>query len=216
MRTCPRCGASQGGGRNDSGQEYCVECGYAFGRAAPAGPTRSRVWPLLALLLLGSAGALVAIAVSRGQDTELIVATKYRLAKGAPPARPVSATTLATTTLPDVTPIVPLTPTKRVPRPRRPRSTTLTRWTATDAYTVVLASVPSTTGAGLARSTARDALAKGLHKVGILDSAGFASLHPGYLVVFTGVFESNAAALRRVAEARSVGYASAYARQITR
>ena len=211
MRTCPRCGASRA-----PDQEHCVECGHTFTRAAPGKAGRSRVWPLLALLLLGSAGALVAIAVSRGQDAELIVATKYRLAKGPRPARPVSDTTLATTTRPDVTPIVPLTPTKRIPKPRRPRSTTLTRWTATDGYTVVLTSVPSATGARLARSTAREALAKGLHEVGILDSARFASLHPGYLVVFTGAFDSNAAALRRVDVARSLGYASAYARQITR
>jgi hypothetical protein len=210
MRTCPRCGASQA-----PGQDYCVECGHALAPARLAARSRSRAWPLLGLLLLASVGALVAIAVSRGEDTELIVATKYRLAKGPRPARTLATTTLATTTLPDVTPIVPLTPTKRVPTPKRRRSTTLTRWTATGGYTVVLASVPSATGAKLARSTARDALAKGLHTVGILDSARFASLHPGYLVVFTGVFDSNADALKRVAEARSLGYAAAYARQIT-
>ena len=37
---------------------------------------------------------------------------------------------------------------------------------------------------------ARKALASGLEQVGVLDSDRFSSLHPGYYVVFSGVYGS--------------------------
>ncbi len=50
---------------------------------------------------------------------------------------------------------------------------------------------------------------------GVLDSGKFASLHPGYYVVFAGVYASLDQAQTA---ARSIGskYPNAYARQITR
>ena len=55
----------------------------------------------------------------------------------------------------------------------------------------MLASIPAR-GTGLAEATAKakQALARGSRGVGVLDSAKFASLHPGYYVVFAGVYDS--------------------------
>jgi hypothetical protein len=209
---CPRCGAPAGG-------EYCVDCGGRCARRAPFGdPPRlgppGRAWPLLTLLLVAAAGTLVAVAATRDAGTQTVVATRYRLVRGARPSAPAPATTAAAAaaTLPDVRPAVP------IPRPSRPSSTRagLTTWTLTDGYTTVLASVPSATDQAGARRIARLALQKGLTQVGILDSHGYSSLHPGYLVVFTGMFGSFAAASARASRARAQGFPSAYARQITR
>jgi len=78
----------------------------------------------------------------------------------------------------------------------------------------VLASLPSSTGIGAARAKARQALTAGLQTVGVLDSSSFASLHPGYYVVFSGVYGTLARA-QRAATAAAARYANAYARQIT-
>jgi len=52
-----------------------------------------------------------------------------------------------------------------------------------------------------------------LANVGILNSSRFASLHPGYFVVFTGVFDSEAEATSALPRARSV-FPLAYQREI--
>jgi hypothetical protein len=209
---CPRCGAPAGG-------EYCVECGGRLTRRAPFGdPPRlappGRALPLLALLLVAAAGTLVAIAATRNGGTQTVVATRYSLVRGArPPApAPVTTTVPAAPTLPDVRPVVP------IPRHSRPAPTRagLTTWTLNDGYTTVLASVPSATDQAGARRIAHLALQKGLTQVGILDSQGYSSLHPGYLVVFSGMFDSFAAASSRAVQAKAQGFPSAYARQITR
>jgi hypothetical protein len=80
----------------------------------------------------------------------------------------------------------------------------------------VIASIPAR-GAGLADATAKakEALGRGVRRAGVLDSSRFASLHPGYYVVFAGVYptlDQAQAATRSVASK----YPNAYARQITR
>ncbi|MGB2953066.1 MAG: hypothetical protein WBB74_06710 [Gaiellaceae bacterium] len=52
-------------------------------------------------------------------------------------------------------------------------------------------------------------------QVGVLDSSGFSSLHPGYLVIFTGVYVSEDDARRGESIAHSHGYPAAYRRPIT-
>ena len=54
--------------------------------------------------------------------------------------------------------------------------------------------------AALAR--ARAARKKGLPQVGVLDSSRYASLHPGYWVVFSGVYTSEAEATSALEDAR--------------
>ena len=62
--------------------------------------------------------------------------------------------------------------------------------------------------------TARVALDSGLRQVGVIRSDDFSSLHPGYFVVFSGVYPTNAAAQEGIAAARDAGY-NPYVRPIT-
>jgi hypothetical protein len=50
---------------------------------------------------------------------------------------------------------------------------------------------------------------------GVLDSGKFASLHPGYFVVFAGVYSSLGRA-QDAARSIAAKYPNAYARQVTR
>jgi hypothetical protein len=207
---CPRCGAP------DAGREYCLTCGSPL-----RGPTRSDhvrerlaanpLWTALAVLVLAALGALVAIAASRGGSTQqTVVATDLpdRTTVRAPP--PVVGTLTAPVTT------APRTTTAKPPPPAGPTPTTLTEWTLPDGYTLVLASVPKDNGRATAVEVAKRALSQGLPSVGILDSRDFAGLHPGYFVVFSGVYSSNAEASRHLSEATAAGFSAAYARQVTR
>ena len=80
----------------------------------------------------------------------------------------------------------------------------------------MLASVPKDNGRASAVEVAKRALAQGLPSVGILDSKDFAGLHPGYFVVFSGVYSSESEAGRHLSEATAAGFSAAYARQVTR
>jgi hypothetical protein len=75
--------------------------------------------------------------------------------------------------------------------------------------------VPATSGREAALRHARAAIAAGLPRVGVLDSSKFASLRPGYFVVFSGVYETEDGALAAVEAAQSRGYPRAYEREIT-
>ena len=70
-------------------------------------------------------------------------------------------------------------------------------------------------GQALPLAAAAHAARAGLPQVGVLDSARFASLHPGYYVVFAGVYDSLADA-QTAATRLSGRYPNAYARQIAR
>ena len=206
---CPRCGTA-----HSAGQRYCLDCGLPLTsrrtgrrRTHGIGSADGWVWRVLFLLLLGTLGALAAVVVARGGKTETVVATRVRLAHVV--RQPVQTTPLAPT-LPAAT-----APPIAAPPTRAPRRSALTPWPEADGYTVVLESVPAADGA-TARRAARQALAKGLEQVGIIDSKEFASLAPGYLVVFTGVFDSAASAADHIDDARNAGFQSAYERQITR
>jgi hypothetical protein len=71
-----------------------------------------------------------------------------------------------------------------------------------DGWTIALASVPQTGGRPRALARARAARAKGLPAVGVLDSSRYASLHPGYWIVFSGVYASEAEATSALEDAR--------------
>jgi hypothetical protein len=229
-QTCPRCGAAR-----EPRQEYCVECGLRLPKTtgALAGFRRwwigrfgwypgDWVWVSLLGLLVAIAGAAVAIAVTghKGKGGTTIVAS--------PPA---TTTTSAQTT----------TTTPALPKPPEPTTTTTTRTTttttttttaparttttagpngqvvwpaATSGWTVVLGSYPVSQGQAAAATAARRAAASGLPQVGMLASAAWSSLHPGYYVVFSGIYPSNAAAQAALAHAQAGGYATAYVRQI--
>jgi hypothetical protein len=209
VTSCPQCGAAR-----ESGSEYCVECGRPFRAPSRAQALWNRypsnsVWPILAVLLVAALGALVAIAVSRGEDSrETLVATSLP-ARTTVPRVPIFGTLPATTVPPIVTTTAP-------PPATAPQSTALTTWTLADGYTLVLASIPKTNGRASAVQVAKRALEEGLPEVGVLDSKEFAGLAPGFFVVFSGVYDSNAAAEAHVSRAEEAGFTSPYPRRVTR
>jgi hypothetical protein len=71
-------------------------------------------------------------------------------------------------------------------------------------WTNVLVSVPKLDGRDAAVARAEQARLRGLPKVGVLDSSRYASLHPGYWLVFTGVYATEAEAASALQKARSV------------
>jgi hypothetical protein len=185
------------------------------------------IWPAAFALLLAVAGAVFAIAYSHhGGSRNTLVATSrvQSVATTAPRATDTGAIPpVATPTVKVDTSQANLQPpgnptTTPNAKPARPkRSGGLTQWpTGRNGYTVVIESLPSGGGGtAAALRKARQAAAAGLPQVGVLDSGRFSSLHPGYAVVFSGVYTSFAQARRAASAAASKGFRSAYARQIT-
>jgi hypothetical protein len=215
---CPRCREAF-----DAEQEYCLECGLRLPWDSPvftrltaraAGRTpflpREWIWPAILALLVAAAGAAAAIAVTRddagAQDEAIAVATG-----GNPPADPEPA---ALPTAPEPAPGVKTStvpPRQARPAARRPG---LVRWPrGRNGWTIVLVSLPQSGGGERARETARAALERGLREVGVLDSNRWASLHPGYYVVFTGIYASPEEAAGALQRAKAA-YPLAYTREI--
>jgi hypothetical protein len=211
---CPRCGTTY-----SAGQEYCLECGVRLpeedgdGRAAGTFAAGTGwAWPVLVALVVASlavAGVLAARLTNRSSE-EAVVATA-----GPPPLvpqaqpRPVS---------PEPVPTLP-TPRVTRPQPTKPRAAPrggLVEWPAgRNGWTLVLASYPTAAGRAAALDRATAASKAGLARVGVLDSSDYSSLHPGYFVVFSGVFGSLADAQGALDDAHSKGYSTAYVKQIT-
>jgi hypothetical protein len=228
--SCPRCGAPHG-----PDQEYCLECGLRLGgRRGLAGTVeawwRDRFgsypgdWVLPALLgfLIAVAGATVAIVVGAGSggDGSPIVATKG----GSPhaPTAPTPTETVALPTVPSGTPTAttppPTSPPPATTSPTPPGAPgSLVAWPAgRSGFTVVLESIPTSAGRSFALARARSAARSGLPSVGILDSGRFSSLHPGYFVVFSGVYRTRSEADQARITGAAKGYPNAYAREIRR
>jgi hypothetical protein len=211
---CPACGTPVG-----PGQEYCLECGARIvspPRVSGASRAWERklgrypgdwIWASLLLLLVAAGSATAGIVAGRdtgtGRGSETLVATSPIVA--APPVTTVATAPETTTT------------TAKAPARSRPKSrSSLIEWPARDGFTVVISSIPAR-GAGLkdATATAKNVVARGLRQVGVLVSSRFASLHPGYYVVFAGIYSSLEDAQTAVSRVTSK-YPNAYARQITR
>lgn len=73
---------------------------------------------------------------------------------------------------------------------------------ARTGWTIALVSLPQTHGRKPAVAQARRARKAGLTDVGIIDSSAYASLHPGYWIVFSGVYTSQAEATSALQDAR--------------
>ena len=90
-------------------------------------------------------------------------------------------------------------------------------WPAGESgFTVVLESLPLGTGRAAAFARAHAAARAGLPQVGVLVSDRYSSLHPGYYVVFSGIYSSRGQADTARAEAAAKGFRLAYSREITR
>ncbi len=175
--SCPRCGA-----RTAAGQEYCLECGARLPGSGVISARRGVrsgwvVRTALAFLVTLAGAALAVAAANSGSDrAELLTATGG------------FATVPESTTLPP---------------PSEPRGAGIAEWPAgDDGWTIALATLPQTGGRRIAAARARSAGKRGLAPVGILDSSQYASLHPGYWVVFTGIYGSEAEATSDLPAAR--------------
>jgi hypothetical protein len=218
-RRCPRCGTPAG-----DEQEYCLECGLRLPSGASliarlGSSWRRRlgwypgdwVWPtLLALVVAAGAGVVSAVwlADRTSSATPTLVetspaASNFEQTQTAP--EPTTPTTETTLTAPTTGPKPPPPPARR-PIP----------WPAgKSGWTIVLASLPSSDGRVPALAQARQAIGVGMKQVGVLDSSKFSSLHPGYYVVFSGIYSSEAEAQSAVIDAHGRDYRFAYARSIS-
>ena len=173
MTTCPRCREPLA-----TGQEYCLACGARLTDTAPRiGSSLRSSWALRALAagVVALAGAAAAIAATDGDGGGAAIVTAIGDFATAPEStneEPVGA----------------------------PGAT---EWpVGEDGWTIALVSLPQTGGRPAALARARAARTKGLPEVGILDSSRYASLHPGYWIVFTGVYASEAEATSALEAAR--------------
>ena len=168
------------------------------------------VWPSLLALVVAALSAAGAIAWTR--DAKSAAGTTV---VGDTAPLPTVATTATVSSAPS--PTVPTRTTQTATTPRRvPPRRALIEWPAQKGgWTLVLASLPTSAGEPAATAKAREALRAGLPQVGVLDSSKYASLHPGYYVVFSGVYPSISAAQDAVSKAASSGYENAYARRVT-
>ncbi len=221
-RRCPRCSTPY-----SEGQEYCLECGEKLpsrtGVITRLGAGWRRragwypgdwVWPaLLALVVAIVAGVISAVwlADDSSSANDTLVRTQA------------DSTSVPTQTAPEPTLTTPTTgpPTTNTgttaPPPPPPPKPALVPWPANKGgWTIVLDSVPTTNGRAGAVGEGKQASRLGLKPVGILDSADFSSLHPGYYVVFFGIYANEAEAQSHVIEAHRRGYREPYPRRITR
>jgi hypothetical protein len=215
---CPHCGAVC-----EPDQEYCLSCGerlFETGIAVTSLAERWRnslpfadkdwAWPVLISLTVAILASTVAIAVTGSSDTKT-------LQELGPSVRQTTATPTTTgggtSTGLGTTTTTTTTTTTKPPKPLI-NAPGLIRWPGPPAYTIVLASIPISGGKASARQKALEAINAGLGDVGVLKSSDFSSLHPGYFVVFAGVFKAHGTALGHLSEARKAGFASAYPQRV--
>ena len=189
MTVCPRCGEPSA-----HGQEYCLECGSRLpttglrGAKDPASRWAFRAAITALVALIGAAAAVAASGGSEG-DPSVITATGG------------FATSPSSSTLPSPTDSGP---------------SGVADWPlGEDGWTVALASLPQTGGRRAALARVRKARAQGLPQVGVLDSSRYASLHPGYWIVFTGIYSSEAEATSALESARRLTRTAAVRRVVS-
>jgi hypothetical protein len=223
-RTCPRCGAVR-----EPDQRYCLECGLVLPEVTGRLPSLRRrwirrlgwypgdwIWVSLLTLVVAAAGGASAIILTRHvNDAGGSVFTAPPAVSVTEPA-PVPTATTPTTVDTSTLPAAPEPGTTTAVKPPGPKNGRFSWPRNENGWTVVLVSFPKTNGRPSALRTADKAARSRLDEVGVLDSSLYASLQPGYYVVFTGVYPSKSDADAAVATARQAGFAGAYSRQIAR
>jgi SPOR domain len=230
---CPRCGVAY-----EPLQEYCLECGERLpvnrGVVGVLASTWQRriawypgdwIWPVALFLLLTilATGAVLIANATRTTSTRVATATtKVALGPGQTQGTVpvVTTSTLPNAPQPTITtgplPTAPGSATGKVPTTPAPNPNALAVWPAgTSGYTDVLESLPVAGGRANAVARARRAKQNGLKTVGVLVSSQYASLHPGYYVVFAGVFQTQAEASAALAAAHAKGFPDAYQTRVT-
>ena len=175
--------------------------------------TNSSAWirPALFFLAVSATATVIAVvvSVSGGSSSKTTTTTTVTTTTTATMPTTTSTTTTTTTTTTTAPPTTTTTPT---PHPVVPGT-----WPpGTNGYTVVLESIPLSSGRAFAASRARAARQAGLPRVGVLDSSSYPSLHPGYYVVFSGVYASSSQAAAAVASAHTHGFPDAYQAHVSR
>jgi SPOR domain len=183
------------------------------------------VWAALVAVALATltAGAIVGMVTTDDRDGSTAASSTDAAAEPA-----ASVPTIPTDVLP---PTVPIPPVTEVPTdtgftiPTVPDTTTVPgastvpssagTWPAGQpGYTVILASVAEAQGRAEADSAAQRATAAGLPQVGVLRSSEFPSLRPGWWVVYSGVYGTDAEARAALPQAQAAGFPSAYPRRV--
>jgi hypothetical protein len=195
---CQRCGEMR-----ERDQEYCLECGARLPGLDGALPRVRRVWVrrlgwypgdwafvAAGTLLVALVGAVAAIVLTSrataGGGRTIVVSTIPGLAREAP------------STVPGAGGVV-------------------SSWPAgAGSWTIILASYPVSAGDAGARAAAEDAARKGLKGVGLLTSSDYPALQPGYLIVFDGIYPTQADATAALGSVKAAGFAGAYTRRVAR
>jgi hypothetical protein len=170
--TCPRCREPLA-----ARQEYCLECGARVS-ALRTSPGWLSSWTRRSLVAAAAAvvAAVGAIAATGSDGRGTTIETAIGGFAEAP--QPADGET-----------------------PESPSG--VAEWPVGEAgWTIALASLPQTGGRAPALARARAARAKKLTAVGVIDSSRFASLHPGYWMVFSGIYASEAEATSALEDAR--------------
>jgi len=233
--TCPRCGAAR-----ERGQEYCLECGFRLPALEGRVPRLRRrwvrrfgwypgdwIWVSLLTLVVAAGGAAISIWLT----TDKSPASTTVVAPAPVPATATRRTTVPSTTVHTTRPATTATTTSkttattgtttshvttRPPGPKPPPNGKL-EWPANqNGWTLVLISYATSGGRAVPEAAAARAAGAGLPQVGVLDSADYSSLHPGYYVVFSGIYSSQSEAEAALASARAGGFGGAYTREISR
>ncbi len=231
---CPKCGVAY-----EPLQEYCLECGARLptnqgvvGVLASSWQRRLAwypgdwVWSVLLFLVLTVVATALAVAAgaARRAQTPTFLATDDTVTVG--PGAPIGS--VPVTTRPSTLPVAPAPTITNGPLPTAPgapstgATTTpnpnaLASWPAgKSGYTDVLESLPVGAGRTAAAARARKAKAHGLADVGVLVSSQYSSLHPGYFVVFSGIYATQAEASAGIAAAHAKGFPDAYQTRVTR
>jgi hypothetical protein len=234
---CPKCGVAY-----EPLQEYCLECGERLpvnrgvvGVLASAWQRRLAwypgdwIWPVLFFLVLTVIATTAALAANaaREKSEPILAATSTPVTVGpgatqgtvAPTSSPANLPTAPAPTITNgplpTAPGAPVTGPTKVPP--APNPNTLAVWPAGQSgYTDVLLSLPAAAGRSAALARARQAKRKGVKAVGVLASSDYSSLHPGYFVVFSGIFDTQAEATAALADAHAKGFSGAYQARVTR
>jgi hypothetical protein len=230
---CPRCGVAY-----EPLQEYCLECGARLptnrgvvGVLASSWQRRFAwypgdwIWPVaffLVLTVVATAAVLIANSTRSSAAAPATATTAVPLSPGETrTVRPGSTSTLPNAPQPTITtgplpsaPGSPSSPTATTPRPK-PNAPAV--WPAGESgYTNVLESLPVAAGRSNALARARRARQNGIRTVGVLLSSQYSSLHPGYYVVFAGIYRTQAEAVAGLGTAHAKGFPDAYQTRVTR
>jgi hypothetical protein len=211
---CPQCHAPVA-----PGQDFCLECGNRLG----SGFRRAPSWRLpligavLLVLVLGAGAGFAVGALVDDEEVEKKDVARAQPAPATPPPPPAQTTPAPTTPPAQTTPGQP-PPASTTPEPGANEPTPapsggddIAEWPqGKTAYTVVLQSSDERRPA---EEKAREAIRAGV-PAGLLFSSDYASLNPGYWVVFAGQYKDFEQAQRAGRRFADQGFGGGYPRLI--